>query len=45
MTLGYDFSWQTAEKLLLDAADRLKFALKDAKPFVLKSNLDDYYVS
>lgn len=45
ITLGYDLPWQTAEKLLLDAASKVELVLKDPKPFVLQTSLDDYYVS
>jgi len=45
ITLGYDLPWQTAEKLLLEAASRVKLVLKNPKPFVLQTSLDDYYVS
>lgn len=45
ITLGYDLPWQTAEKLLIEAASRIKLVLKDPIPFVLQTSLDDYYVS
>jgi small-conductance mechanosensitive channel len=43
--LGYDLPWETAEKLLLEAASKTQFILKDPKSFVLQTSLDDYYVS
>ncbi len=45
VTLGYDLPWETAEKLLLEAASKTQFILKDPKSFVLQTSLDDYYVS
>ena len=45
VTLGYDLPWETAEELLLEAALNTQFILKEPKPFVLQTSLDDYYVS
>ncbi len=45
VTLGYDLPWETAEKLLLEAALKTQFILKDPNSFVLQTSLDDYYVS
>ncbi len=45
VTLGYDLPWETAEELLLSAAFKTQFILKEPKPFVLQTSLDDYYVS
>jgi len=45
VTLGYDLPWQTANKLLLEAADRTQLVKKNPQPFVLQTSLDDYYVS
>jgi len=45
ITLGYDLPWQTAEKLLLEAANKTQFIEHNPKPFVLQTSLDDYYVS
>lgn len=45
ITLGYDLPWQTAHKLLLEAANNVQLAQKDPKPFVHQTSLDDYYVS
>ncbi|MGB5461210.1 MAG: mechanosensitive ion channel family protein [Eudoraea sp.] len=45
VTLGYDLPWETAEELLLEAAFNTQFILKEPKPFVLQTSLDDYYVS
>ena len=32
-------------KALVEAADRTEFLLKDPKPFILQTSLDDFYVS
>lgn len=45
VTLGYDLPWKTANKLLLEAADRTQLVKKNPQPFVLQTSLDDYYVS
>lgn len=45
VTLGYDLPWQTAEKLLLAAANNTQLIEKTPAPFVLQKSLDDYYVS
>lgn len=45
ITLGYDLPWQKAEELLIKAAENTQLILKDPKPFVLQTSLDNYYVS
>ena len=45
ITLGYDLPWETANSLLLQAADKTSFLEKEPAPFVLQTSLDDYYVS
>lgn len=45
VTLGYDLPWKLANELLLEAASRAPFLLKDQPPFVLQTSLDDFYVS
>jgi len=45
VTIGYDAPWRQVEALLLQAADRTPGLLKDPKPFVLKRELGDFYVS
>ena len=45
VTLGYDVSWKKVHEALLMAADRTELLLKDPKPFVLQTSLDDFYVS
>lgn len=45
ITLGYDLPWETANKLLLEAASKTDLLEKEPAPFVLQTSLDDYYVS
>ena len=45
VTIGYDVPWKKIHQALIDAADRTDLILKDPKPFVLQTSLDDFYVS
>lgn len=45
VTIGYDVPWRDMHKALIDAADKTDLILKDPKPFVLQTSLDDFYVS
>ena len=45
VTIGYDAPWRKVHELLLRASDRTAGVLKDPKPFVLQTALDDWYVS
>ncbi|WPR70266.1 mechanosensitive ion channel [Flavobacterium sp. NG2] len=45
ITIGYDVPWKTVHQALLNAADRTNLLLKEPKPFVLQTSLDDFYVS
>lgn len=45
VTIGYDVPWKKMHQALLEAADRTSLLLKDPKPFVLQTSLDDFYVS
>ncbi|EAZ89905.1 mechanosensitive ion channel family protein [Crocosphaera chwakensis] len=45
VTLGYDVPWRKVHQVLLAAADLTDSLLKDPKPFVLQTSLDDFYVS
>lgn len=45
VTIGYDVPWKNMHQTLLNAADRTNLLLKDPKPFVLQTSLDDFYVS
>lgn len=45
VTIGYDVPWKDMHQALLNAADRTDLILKEPKPFVLQTSLDDFYVS
>ena len=45
VTIGYDVPWKQMHQALIDAALRTDMILKDPKPFVLQTSLDDFYVS
>jgi len=45
VTIGYDVPWTNIHQALLNAADRTDLILKEPKPFVLQTSLDDFYVS
>jgi len=45
ITIGYDINWRQMHEALLDAASKTNLVLKDPKPFVLQTSLDDFYVS
>lgn len=45
VTIGYDVPWKEIHQALLNAADRTDLLLKEPKPFVLQTSLDDFYVS
>lgn len=45
VTIGYDVPWKQVHALLLAAADRTGHVLKEPKPFVLQTSLDDFYVA
>ncbi len=45
VTIGYDVPWKKIHEALLTAADRTDLLLKEPKPFVLQTSLDDFYVS
>lgn len=45
VTIGYDVPWRQVHELLIDAASNVPVLLKDPKPFVLQTSLDDFYVS
>jgi len=45
VTIGYDVPWKDMYKALYEAADRTEFLLKEPKPFILQTSLDDFYVS
>lgn len=45
VTIGYDVPWKNIHQALLNAAERTELILKDPRPFVLQTSLDDFYVS
>jgi len=45
VTIGYDAPWRQVHELLLAAADATGGLMKEPKPFVLQTSLDDFYVS
>lgn len=45
VTIGYDVSWKLVHEALIEAAQQTEFILKDPKPFVLQTSLNDFYVS
>jgi len=45
VTIGYDAPWEKVHQALIDAALRTDLILKNPKPFVLQTSLDDFYVS
>ncbi len=45
VTIGYDAPWRKVHELLLRAADKTTHVLKEPRPFVLQTSLDDWYVS
>jgi small-conductance mechanosensitive channel len=45
VTIGYDAPWRQVHELLIRAADRTAHLLKEPKPFVLQTALDDFYVN
>ncbi|HEY6143253.1 MAG TPA: mechanosensitive ion channel domain-containing protein [Flavobacterium sp.] len=45
VTIGYDVPWKDMYQALLNAADRTNLILKNPKPFVLQTSLDDFYVA
>lgn len=45
VTIGYDVPWRDMQAALLEAANRTSSVLKEPKPFVLQTSLDDFYIS
>ena len=45
VTIGYDVPWKNIHQALLDAADRTEHLLKEPKPFILQTSLEDFYVA
>lgn len=45
VTIGYDVLWKDIQQALIEAADRTELLLKEPKPFVLQTSLEDFYVA
>ncbi len=45
VTIGYDVPWRQVHQLLIASALSTPSILKEPKPFVLQTSLDDYYIS
>lgn len=45
VTIGYDVPWRQVHDLLINAALQVEEVIKEPKPFVLQTSLDDFYVS
>lgn len=45
VTIGYDVPWRQVQALLIAAARQTPKILRDPAPFVLKTSLDDYYIT
>jgi len=45
VTIGYDVPWKDVHQALIEAALRGEMILKEPKPFVFQTSLDDFYVS
>jgi len=45
VSIGYDIPWKDMHQALIDAALRTSLVLREPKPFVLQTSLDDFYVS
>lgn len=45
VTLGYDILWSQAHELLIGAALASEGVIKEKKPFVLQTSLEDWYVT
>ena len=44
VTIGYHTPWKQVHALLIDAANTTENILKEPKPFVFQTSLDDFYV-
>lgn len=45
VTIGYETPWQEVHKVMTAAADSTENILKEPKPFILQTSLDDFTVS
>ena len=44
VTFGYEVPWEQVHQLMIESALETNLILKDPKPFVLQTKLDDWYV-
>lgn len=45
VTIGYDVPWKKMHEVLISAAQKTDMILKEPKPFVLQTSLEDFYVA
>jgi small-conductance mechanosensitive channel len=45
VTIGYDVPWKKVHEMLIEAANRTDGIIKEKKPFVLQTALNDFYIS
>lgn len=45
VTIGYDVPWKKVHEALITAGSNAEMVVKNPKPFVLQTSLDDFYVS
>lgn len=45
VTIGYDSPWRQVHQLLVDSALDTEYILNNPEPYVLKTSLDDHYVT
>ena len=45
VSIGYDAPWRKVHELLIGAAESTAGVLREPRPFVLQTSLDDFYVS
>jgi len=45
VTIGYDVPWKNMHAALIEAALRTEMIMKEPKPFVLQTSLEDFYVA
>lgn len=45
ITIGYDAPWRQVHSMMVEAALRSEYVLREPAPFVLQTSLDDFYVS
>jgi len=45
VTIGYDVPWEKVHELLIKAAENTDGIIKEKKPFVLQTRLNDFYIT